>query len=92
MKPTIIRIRRGIGSHRYSACDNNGYFIGNFDTLAEVRRHWAREIRWGQVVLVRELTMEPDMTMVEAAKQAVEQLLRHYAADAANKRGRKGQA
>ena len=29
--PTIIKIRRGINGFKYSACDENGYFIGNFN-------------------------------------------------------------
>lgn len=60
-KPTIIKVRRGINGFRYSACNVNGYFIGNFEKLSDVRRHWLREIKWGQVELIRELDQIPDM-------------------------------
>ena len=52
-QPTIIRIRRGINGFKYSACDENGYFIGNFRKLSDVRKHWSVEIRRGQVKLIR---------------------------------------
>lgn len=79
---TIIKVRRGINGFRYSACDNNGYFIGNFKKLSDIRRHWKLEIQWGQVQLIRELDRQPDMSQIEAAKQAIDKILRSY--------GRKG--
>lgn len=63
---TIIRVRRGINGFRYSACDDKGYFIGNFEKLGEVRKHWLKEIQWGQVMLIRELDKQPDMSRIEA--------------------------
>lgn len=60
-KPIIIKVRRGINGFRYSACNANGYFIGNFKKLSDVRKHWLREIKWGQVELIRELDQIPDM-------------------------------
>lgn len=44
---TIIRIRRGINGFKYSVCDKNGYFIGNCEKLADVRKHWLEEIKFG---------------------------------------------
>lgn len=79
---TIIKVRRGINGFRYSACDNNGYFIGNFKKLSDIRRHWKLEIQWGQVQLIRELDRQPDMSQIEAAKKAIDKILRSY--------GRKG--
>lgn len=81
---TIIKVRRGINGfrYRYSACDNNGYFIGNFKKLSDIRRHWKLEIQWGQVQLIRELDRQPDMSQIEAAKKAIDKILRSY--------GRKG--
>lgn len=78
-KQTIIKVRRGINGFKYSACDANGYFIGNFEKLADVRKHWLLEIKWGQVVLVRELDKTPDMSKIEATKSAIESILRAYA-------------
>lgn len=77
-KPTIIKIRRGINGFRYSACDKQGYFISNFEKLADVRKHWKLEIKWGQVVLVQELDQIPDMSQIEAAKAAIENILKAY--------------
>lgn len=77
-QPTIIRIRRGIYGYKYSACDAGGNFIGNFAKLADVRRHWLKEIKWGQVVLVRELDQMPDMSAIEATKKNIERILRAY--------------
>lgn len=78
-KQTIIKVRRGINGFKYSACDVNGYFIGNFEKLSDVRKHWLLEIKWGQVVLVRELDKTPDMSKIEATKAAIESILRAYA-------------
>lgn len=75
---TIIRVRRGINGFRYSACDSNGYFIGNFEKLAEVRKHWSVEIRRGQVQIIRELDQMPDMSKIEATKRNIQILLREY--------------
>lgn len=73
---TIIRVRRGINGFRYSACNANGYFIGNFEKLAGVRKHWIVEIRHGQVQLIRELDQMPDMSKLEATKANIEKLLK----------------
>lgn len=73
---TIIRVRRGINGFKYSACNNNGYFIGNFEKLSEVRKHWKVEIRWGQVKLIRELDKQPDMSKLEESIKAVDAILK----------------
>lgn len=77
-KPTIIKVRRGINGFKYSACDANGYFIGNFEKLADVRKHWSVEIRRRQVKLIRELDQMPDMSQIEATQRNIETLLRAY--------------
>ena len=73
---TIIRVRRGINGFKYSACDVNGYFIGNFEKLTDVRKHWSVEIRRGQVQLIRELDKMLDMSKIEAAQANIEKLLK----------------
>ena len=73
---TIIKVRRGRNGFKYSACDEYGYFIGNFRKLADVRKHWKNEIRWGQVHLVRELDKLPDMSQIEATKAAIESIIK----------------
>lgn len=78
-KSTIIRVRKGLNGFKYSACDSEGYFIGNFEKLADVRKHWKNEIKWGQVELVRELDKMPDMTQIEETKKNIEKILRAYA-------------
>ena len=75
-QPTTIKVRRGINGFKYSACDANGYFIGNFEKLTDVRKHWSVEIRRGQVQLIRELDKMPDMSKIEAAKANIEKLLK----------------
>ena len=77
-KQTIIKVRRGINGFKYSACDEHGYFIGNFEKLADVRKHWLLEIKYGQVVLIRELDKTPDMSKIEATKEIIEGILRAY--------------
>lgn len=77
-KPTIIKVRRGVNGFRYSACDANGYFIGNFRKLSDVRKHWIVEIRRGQVHIIRELDQVPDMSKIEATQRNIETLLRAY--------------
>lgn len=76
MYSRIIRIRKGLNGFRYSACDNNGNFLGNFEKLADVRQHWKIEIKRGQVVLVRELDQVPDMSQIEQTKKNIEKILR----------------
>lgn len=76
MDSRIIRIRKGLNGFRYSACDNNGNFLGNFEKLADVRQHWKIEIKRGQVVLVRELDQVPDMSQIEQTKKNIEKILR----------------
>ena len=76
-KQTIIKVRRGINGFKYSACDANGYFIGNFEKLSDVRRHWFREIKRRQVILVLDKT--PDMSKIEATKAVIESILKSYA-------------
>ena len=78
-QPTIIKVRRGINGFKYSACDANGYFIGNFRKLSDVRKHWSVEIRRGQVQLIRELDQMPDMTKIEETKATIEKLLKSLA-------------
>ena len=77
-QPTIIKVRRGINGFKYSACDANGYFIGNFEKLADVRKHWSVEIRRGQVQLIREFDQMPDMSQIEATQRNIETLLKSY--------------
>lgn len=76
---TIIRVRRGTNGFKYSACDANGYFIGNFRKLSDVQKHWTVEIRRGQVQLIRELDQAPDMSQIEAIQRNIETLLKAYA-------------
>lgn len=78
-KPTIIKVRRGINGFKYSACDVNGYFIGNFEKLADVRKHWSVEIRREQVQLIRELNQMPDMSKIESTQKNIETILKAYA-------------
>lgn len=79
MEVTTIRVRRGINGSKYSACDENGYFLRNFQKLSDVRQLWKNEIKWGRVVLIRELDKQPDMSKLDAAKQTIEELLMIYA-------------
>ena len=75
---TIIRIRRGVNGFKYSACDNNGNFLGNFSRLGEVRQHWKNEIKRGQVVLVRELDQMPDFATIDETKKIIHRILKSY--------------
>lgn len=77
---TIIRVRRGIsGGTKYCACDKSGNPIRGFNKLADVRKHWLKEIKWGYVELVRELDKTPDMEVVNETKRMIETILRSYA-------------
>ena len=73
---TIIRIRRGINGFKYSVCHKNGYFIGNCEKLADVRKHWLEEIKLGYVELVRELDKMPDMSLTEKTIENLNKLLK----------------
>ena len=78
-QPTIIRLRRGINGFKYSACDENGYFLGNFEKLSDVRKHWSVEVKHGQVRMIRELDQMPDMSKIEATQKNIETILKAYA-------------
>ena len=84
-KTTIIRIRKGLNGFKYSACDKNGYFIMNFEKLADVRRYWKRAIKSGKITLVRELDKMPDLTLIDTTKKQIESILKEYA----RKKGRR---
>ena len=78
MAKTIIRVRKGLNYFKYSACDNQGNFLANFEKLADIRKHWKNEIKWGQVELVRELDQMPYMTKIEEAQKNIQRLLQAY--------------
>ena len=78
-KTTIIRVRKGLNGFKYSACDKNGYFIMNFEKLADVRRYWKRAIKNGKVTLIRELDKTPDLTLISVTKKHIEDILKGYA-------------
>lgn len=75
---TVIRIRRGTSGFRYSACDDNGYFVGNFRRLSDIRSHWQLEIKLGRVELIRELKKDPDMSRREATTSSIKTILKAY--------------
>ena len=78
-RKTIIKIRKGVNGFKYSACDQHGNFLRNFEKLADVRNHWKLEIKWGRVELVRELDKMPDMRQIDATIKAIDSILRAYA-------------
>lgn len=75
---TVIRIRRGTNGFRYSACDDNGYFVGNFRRLSDIRSHWQLEIKLGRVELIRELKKDPDMSRREMTINSIKTILNAY--------------
>lgn len=56
---TIIKIRRGINGFKYAACDMDGNFIWNLNRLSEASQYWKKEIKTGNVRLIRELSLYP---------------------------------
>lgn len=77
---TIIKVRRGINGFKYAACDSDGYFIGNFEKLSDVRKHWQTEIKRGHIRLVRELNKTPDMSKINGTIELLDKYLRHLTA------------
>ncbi len=57
---TIIKIRRGINGFKYAACDMDGNFIWNLNRLSEASQYWKKEIKTGNVRLIRELSLYPE--------------------------------
>ena len=74
---TIIKIRKGCNGFKYSACDQHGNFLRNFNKLSDVRKHWKNEIKWGQVELVRELDKDPDFTVIRDTARIIGKLLKN---------------
>lgn len=58
-KPTIIKVRRGLGNFPYSACTKMVILL-KFNKLSEIRKYWSWEIKHGHIVLQRELDKYPD--------------------------------
>ena len=74
---TIIKIRKGCNGFKYSACDQHGNFLRNFNKLSDVRKHWKNEIKWGQVELVRELDKAPDFSTIRNTARIIGKLLKN---------------
>lgn len=72
---TIIRIRKGINGFKYSACDQEGYFIGNFKTLADIRRYWKIDIKYKNILLIKELDKMPDLSIINEESRIIDKIL-----------------
>ncbi len=76
----IIKIRRGIpGRAKYCACYDDGTPLKAFDRLGDVRKHWSRSIKAGQIQLVRELDKQPNMEAVKENIKMIDAILRSMA-------------
>lgn len=75
---TIIKIRRGVNGFKYAACDKDGYFLCNMNKLSDARKYWEKDIKYGNVELVRELDKIADMSHFDATINAVKHLLKAY--------------
>lgn len=76
---TVIRIRRGHGKARYCACDEYGSPIMGFPKLSDARKRWEKEIKWGQVKLIRELDKTPNLEIINETIDAIDKILKAYA-------------
>lgn len=78
-KVNIIRVRRSLpGKGKYCACRNDGTPIRTFERLADVRKYWSKEIKWGYVHLVRELDQKPNMKKFDENVKMLESVLKSY--------------
>lgn len=76
---TIIRVRRSrVKDVKYCACDNVGNPLRGFNKLSDVRKYWEKEIKWGQVELVRELDKAPDMEATNETIKCLKEILKSY--------------
>lgn len=57
---TILKIRKGIYGFPYAVCNEKGYWIGNAESLREIRENYDFEIKLGSIELVRELKEYPE--------------------------------
>lgn len=57
---TTIRIRQGLNGFPFSACTDEGHFIGNADSIDEIREQWKRDIKAKRVQIVKELHLFPE--------------------------------
>ena len=57
---TTIRIRQGLNGFPFSACTDEGHFIGNADSIDEIREQWKREIKSKRIQIVKELHLFPE--------------------------------
>ena len=76
---TIIRIRRGIGEAKYVACEDNGTPIQGFLKLSDIRKHWQRAIKFGDVEFIRELDKTPDLEGIRKTIKELKAIIKSYA-------------
>ena len=55
-----IIIRKGINGFNYAACDEKGQWFGNLEKLSDASHRWAKDIKYGHVLLIRELDKYPE--------------------------------
>lgn len=58
-QPTIIIARKGLHGYPVSACNANGKFIANYESLEALREHYKIEIRSKAVQIKKELSLYP---------------------------------
>ena len=65
-----VRIRKGINGFPYSICTDDGRFIANAESIAQIREHYAFEIRHKYIRIVKETAKYPeDATAGERRQQ-----------------------
>lgn len=66
---TILRIRKGLNGYPYSVCrGKDGYFLGNFDSLEQIKSYYQKEIRLGSIRFIKETTKYPTDAKEEEKK------------------------
>lgn len=58
-QPTIIIARKGLHGYPVAACNADGKFIANFESLEALREHYKVEIRQKTVQIKKELSLYP---------------------------------
>lgn len=55
----IIKIRKGLSGYPYSICKEDGHFISNANSIAEIEEFWAEDIKKKRVKFIKELDLFP---------------------------------
>lgn len=78
MNKQTIEIRKGIHGFKYSVCNNQGIWIFNISKISDATKRYKQEIKSGEIVLVRNLNAEPDLSEHKMILENLNRLMKSF--------------